>query len=108
MGYLADVLKSSLNIHTVHIDFTESAHRDTFLRALSSGVKETYVLIRVHLNSYCKRRVRREWFTIRDTACRNCCLVQLAGEFVSGLRCDRYVMYWSFKKVMTRYKGLYF
>ncbi|KAL3255564.1 hypothetical protein MRX96_017462 [Rhipicephalus microplus] len=90
IGHLADVLKSSLNIHTVHIGFEESAHRDIFVRALSAGVKENYVLMRVHLNNYCERQVRREWFTIRDTVCRNSCLVQLAGEFVSGLRCDRY------------------
>ncbi|KAH7944713.1 hypothetical protein HPB51_028575 [Rhipicephalus microplus] len=90
IGHLADVLKSSLNIHNVHIDLEESAHRDTFVRAMSAGVKENYVLMRVHLNNYCERRVRQEWFTIRDTVCRNSCLVQLAGEFVSGLRCDRY------------------
>ncbi|KAL1422944.1 hypothetical protein MTO96_021538 [Rhipicephalus appendiculatus] len=87
---LADVLKASLNIHTVHIDFEESADRDAFVRALSAGLEETYVLMGVYLNGYCERRARREWFTVRDTARRNSCLVALAAEFVSGVRCDRY------------------
>ncbi|KAH7944421.1 hypothetical protein HPB52_019406 [Rhipicephalus sanguineus] len=42
---LADVLKSSVNIHTVHIDFEESPDRNIFVRALSAGLEETYVLM---------------------------------------------------------------
>ncbi|KAH7949217.1 hypothetical protein HPB49_006395 [Dermacentor silvarum] len=87
---LANVLKSSRNIHTVHIDFEESADGDAFVRALSAGVAETFVLLGIYLSGYFDSRVPREWFTVRDTARRNSCLVALAAEFVSGHRRDRY------------------
>lgn len=86
----ANVLKSTRNIHTVHVEFEESAHGDSFVQTLSAGLTETYVLLGVYLSGYCGSRVPREWFTVRDTVRRNSCLVALAAEFVSGLRCDRY------------------
>ncbi|KAL1426083.1 hypothetical protein MTO96_018557 [Rhipicephalus appendiculatus] len=87
---LANVLKSSRKIHTVHVDFEESTDADSFVQTLSAGLTETYVLLGVYLSGYCDSRVPREWFTVRDTVRRNSCLVALAAEFVSGLRCDRY------------------
>ncbi|XP_054925814.1 uncharacterized protein [Dermacentor andersoni] len=87
---LANVLKSSRNIHTVQIDFEESADADAFVRALSAGLAETYVLLGIILSGYCDSRVPREWFAVRDTARRNSCLVALAAEFGSGHRRDRY------------------
>ncbi|XP_065301615.1 uncharacterized protein [Dermacentor albipictus] len=87
---LANVIKSSRNIHTVQIDFEESADADAFVRALSAGLAEMYVLLGIILSGYCDSRVPREWFTVRDTVRRNSCLVALAAEFVSGHRRDRY------------------
>ncbi|KAL3184739.1 hypothetical protein MRX96_005843 [Rhipicephalus microplus] len=58
---LANVLKSSHNIHTVHVNFEESADTDFFVQTLSPGLTET-----------------------------NSCLIALAAEFVGGFRCDRY------------------
>ncbi|KAH6943456.1 hypothetical protein HPB50_021688 [Hyalomma asiaticum] len=86
---LADVLKTTRNIHTVNIDFEESTDGDAFVRALSEGLPETYVLLGVHLSGYCDSRVPMEWFTVLDTVRRNSCLVALAAEYVSGHRCDR-------------------
>ncbi|KAH6942646.1 hypothetical protein HPB50_008810 [Hyalomma asiaticum] len=87
---LANVLKTTRNIHTVHIDFEEGADGDSFVSALSPGLTETYVLLCLHLRGYCDSRVPRAWFTVRDTVRRNSGLVSMAAEFVSGHRCDRY------------------
>ncbi|XP_050041588.3 uncharacterized protein [Dermacentor andersoni] len=82
---LADVVRGSRNIRRVAVSGDVSA----FAQHLSVGIADNYTLLGVTFYDRVYPEVAKHWFTVRDTANRNCDLVTRAALFVSGSRDDR-------------------
>ncbi|XP_077491495.1 uncharacterized protein LOC144102087 [Amblyomma americanum] len=86
---LANVIRSSQRLHTVHFIPERTSCAATFLRALSAGLAYNYTLISFTLHWGVNSDMARDWLAVSSAAARNSGLLTRAARFVAGARNDR-------------------